>query len=174
MRFVNRKEAFVVTYKAHDQDPTQHPYINVYNSDGSVYAQGQMLHAQDGLYVFSITAPDADTFLVAIVGEEGGTIVVGFPKVTKLFYYDSDPASIRYELRDPKTLNVLQQGDMFSIGHNLYVISTTLDGTIQVIAGHREGATVMLPLRQGNLPVIESVKIIGEYNKLSKRQRDRR
>lgn len=63
---------------------------------------------------------------------------------------------------------------MFAIGHDLYVISTTLDGSVQVIAGKREGATVMLPLRQGNLPVIESIKIIGEYNKVSRWQRDRR
>ena len=133
-----------------------------------------MVHAKDGLYTFDVVAPDTDCYLVAVVGAAGGTIVVGYPKVTKLFYYDSEPESIRYELRDPKTLDVLQEGDMFDIGNHLYVITTTLDGHIQVIAGKREGAAVMLPLRQGNLPVIESVKIIGEYNKLSKRTRDRR
>jgi len=174
MRFVNKKEAFVITYKAHEQDQTLTPLITIFNQDGGVYASGVMPHIRDGLYTFDVTAPNKDCYLVALVGAEGGTVVVGYPKVTKLFYYDSDPESIRYELRDPKTLAVLQQGDMFALGHNLYVITTTLDGTIQVIAGKREGASVMLPLRQGNLPVIESIKIIGEFNKVSKRVKDHR
>ena len=174
MRFVEKKETFQITYKAHDQDEHAQPVLYVYRADGALHASGQMQHMTSGLYTYTITAPDEDCFLVARVGADGGTIVVGYPKTTKIFYYDHAPESIHYELRDPKTLKVLQQGNMFSIGHELYVISTTLDGLVQVIAGKREGALVMLPLRQGNLPVIESIKIIGEYNKVTTRRRDRR
>ena len=152
MRFVEKKETFQITYKAHDQDEHAQPVLYVYRADGALHASGQMQHMTSGLYTYTITAPDEDCFLVARVGADGGTIVVGYPK----------------------TLKVLQQGNMFSIGHELYVISTTLDGLVQVIAGKREGALVMLPLRQGNLPVIESIKIIGEYNKVTTRRRDRR
>lgn len=174
MRFVDKKESFQITFKAHDNDQTLNPVLHVYQDDGTEYAVGVMSHVTDGLYVRTIVAPNKDCFLVATVDAAGGTIVVGYPKTTKLFYYDEEPESVRYEIRNPQTLAILQQGDMFNIGHNLYVISTTLDGLVQVIAGKREGAEVMLPLRQGNLPVIESVKIIGEYNKVSRRTRDRR
>lgn len=164
MKFVDKNEQVTVTYKAHDSKQTEKPEITLLNHDGTKFDVGYMDHVEDGLYTFQFVAPAKDTYMVAVVGKAMGTIVVGVPKVTKIFYYDENPRSTLYEFRDPNSLTVLQKGEMHSIGNSLYVITTTLDGSVQLIAGTREGATIMLPFRAENLPA-GPMRIMAEYNK---------
>jgi len=171
MRFVKKNEEFEVVYKAHNSNPHLSPELFLIEHNGEVFDRELMHHAGDGLYTKKFVAPNRDTYLAAKVGAAVGTIVVGRPKVSKIFYYDTAPTSTRYEFRNPDTLHVLLQGDMYPIGHDLYVITTTLDGSVQLIAGGKEAARVMLPFRPENLPA-GPTEIIAEYNKLDAVFRD--
>lgn len=173
MKFVKRGERFDIVYKAHNSNPTLEPELLFVNHDGAVLDRTLMAHVGGGLYKSTFIAPNEDTYIAAKVESALGTIVVGKPKVTKIFYYDKNPASTRFEFRDPDTLRVLLAGDMFPIGHDLYVITTTLDGDLQLIAGGREAAVVMLPFRAENIPA-GPTEIIAEYNKLDAVFGDRR
>ncbi len=173
MKFVKRGEHFDIVYKAHNSDPSLEPELLFINHDGTVLDRTIMAHVGDGLYKAQFTAPNEDTYIAAKVESTLGTIVVGKPKVTKIFYYDKNPKNTRFEFRDPDTLHVLLSGDMFPIGHDLYVITTTLDGDLQLIAGGRKAAVVMLPFRAENIPA-GPTEIIAEYNKLDVVFGDRR
>lgn len=164
MKFANKKELVTITYKAHDSKTTEKPDIMLINHDGTIFDVGVMHHVDGGLYKFQFTTPNKDTYIVVKVGSAMGVVVVGKPQVTKIFYYDANPRSTHYEFRAPGTLRILQQGEMFAIGHDLFAITTTLDGRVELIAGDREGAALMLPFRAENLPA-GPIRIIAEYNK---------
>lgn len=173
MKFVKKGETFDIVYKAHNSNTGLEPELFLINHDGTILDRALMPHMGDGLYRFKFTAPNEDTYIAAKVDSTLGTIVVGKPKVTKIFYYDKNPVSTRFEFRDPDTLQILLAGDMFPIGNDLYVITTTLDGDLQLIAGGREAAPIMLPFRAENIPA-GPTEIIAEYNKLDAVFGDRR
>lgn len=130
------------------------PELTIVAHDGTVLERMYMDYAEDNLYSTVFQVPDYPTFLACLVNGAGkGSIMVGMPSVMKIFYYAPSPGSTRYTFYDPDTQQVLTEGEMFPIGHDLYVITTTLDGDVHLVAGNNRAAPLMLPFRPHSAPL---------------------
>lgn len=172
MKFVKPNEVVEVAYKAHDSSDNEQPLLQIINHDGTELYRMYMEHTPSantarGLYTASFRTPSEPTYLACLVGGVGeGMIVVGEPDHSKIFYYDEDASSMYYKFVSSDTRRILQQGEMEPIGHNLYVISTSLDGEVILIAGGRAASSVFLPFKPNGAPV-RTVNIQASYGQPS-------